>query len=428
MKILHVSPMYAPALGGAEHHLQAISEGLVCRGHAVTVFTANVVNGLDAWLSRHGGLPEVEFINGVKVVRFDPEGGLLAKAFDKWLRLKGGWRSVNYIFTPGGLELLSQGPRTLTMIPQILRCNADIIASMNWYWPPAYHTYLAGRLKRFTLVGIPLFHTAQPWCNRSIYRRMLPSHDAVIVNTNYEGQFAQERGATRVEVTGVGIDPHTFDRRRGEDVRAYYGLGSFPVVGFVGRQEATKGVVKLIEAMRTVWEWNKEVRLVLAGPRSDEKVEAKLVNLPSNQKARIVQIGLFEEKDKGSIFDAFDVFAMPSREESFGITYLEAWLCNKPVIGARIGPTQCVIDEGRDGLLADPEDPEDIARAIIALLSNSNMREKLGRSGHDKAIAQYTWDKVVDKVEGLYLGLAATKAARGFAKLLPSNQIATPGS
>ncbi len=410
MKILHVTPMYAPALGGAEHHLKVVSEGLVCRGHTVTVFTANVADGLDSWLSRHGGLPEFEFINGVRVIRFDPGGGLWAKALDKLLRLKGGWRSVNYILTPGGLELLSQGPRTLTMIPQILKHDADIVASMNWYWPPAYHTYLASRLKHFTLVGIPLFHTAQSWCNRSIYRSMLARYDAVIVNTSYEGKFARERGAARVEVAGVGIDPHAFDLRSGEGMRTYYGLGTFPVVGFVGRQEVTKGVVRLIEAMRTVWEWNKEVRLVLAGPCSDNRVEAVLVNLPSNQRTRIVQIGLFEEKDKASIFDVFDVFAMPSIEESFGIAYLEAWLCKKPVIGARIGPTQCVIDEGQDGLLADPDDPEDIARAIIALLSNSNMRERMGRNGHAKAITRYTWDNVIDRVEKLYLELAAARA------------------
>ena len=150
--------------------------------------------------------------------------------------------------------------------------------------------------------------------------------------------------------------------------------------------------------------------------------------LSEYQKERIVRIDEFDEADKGSIFDAFDVLALPSKEESFGIAYLEAWLCSKPVIGARIGSTQCVIDEGIDGLLVEPNDAEDIARAIIELLSNSDMREKLGRNGHNKAISQYTWDKVVDKVEGLYLGLAATKAARGFAKLLPSNQIATPGS
>ena len=48
-------------------------------------------------------------------------------------------------------------------------------------------------------------------------------------------------------------------------------------------------------------------------------------------------------------------------------------------------------------------------QAIIALLSDSQMRERMGRSGRDKTVANYTWDKVTDKVEKLYLELLAAK-------------------
>jgi len=240
---------------------------------------------------------------------------------------------------------------------------------------------------------------------------MLAKCDAVVVNTSYEADFVQERAGTRVEVAGVGIDPKSFDRRNGGEVRARYRLGSLPVVGFVGRQDAKKGVAKLVEAMKTVWKWNHEVRLFLAGFRSHQhnEVEATLERLTELERQRLVRIDEFAEKDKGSIYDAFDVFVLPSTEESFGIGYLEAWLCNKPVIGASIGSTQCVIDEGIDGLLVDPNDPEDIGRAIIKLLSNSNMREKMGRNGQAKTLAQFTWDRVTDRVEKLYLELAAAK-------------------
>jgi glycosyltransferase involved in cell wall biosynthesis len=300
-------------------------------------------------------------------------------------------------------------------IPHILRFPTDIVASINWGSPPAYYTYLARSLRRFVLVAIPLFHTTQAWSERTIYKRMLASCDAVVVNTDHEGQFVHERSPTRVEVAGVGVDPEAFYGSRGDDIRARFDLGRFPVVGFVGRQVPTKGVYKLIEAMPSVWRWNKEVRLVLAGhrpPRSD--IEAVIDPLPESQKERIVQIDMFDERDKGSIFDSFDVFALPSTEESFGIAYLEAWLCRKPVIGARIGSTQCVINEGVDGLLVDPTDPHDIARAIIELLSDSNMRERMGRNGHAKTIAQYTWDKVTDKVEKLYLSWPPESGAPGF--------------
>jgi len=163
--------------------------------------------------------------------------------------------------------------------------------------------------------------------------------------------------------------------------------------------------------MKTVWKWNSDVRLVLAGPLSNraKEVATAIEGLPNFEKERLVDIGTFSERDKASIYDSFDVFVLPSMAESFGIAYLEAWACGKPVIGARIGPTQCVIDEGIDGLLVDSNDPQDIARAIIALLSDREMRERMGRSGHAKTIAQYTWDKVTDKVEKLYLELVAAK-------------------
>jgi glycogen synthase len=413
MKVLHISPTYFPAMGGAEAHLQAISEALACRGHEVTVLTTNVRSHWDLWPGRGGNLPDKEVINGVEVHRLSPQRDLAGKALEKWIQLKGGWRSAGWAFGAEGLEMLLQGPPAFRLIPYVLNSRADIVAAMNWYWRPGYLTYLARKLKRFTLVGIPLFHTAQTWCERPIYQKMLAACDAVVVNTTYEGQFAQQRGAKRVEVAGVGIDPQAVAKRSGHEMRARYGLGSLPVIGFVGRQTATKGALTLLAAMRHVWQWNSAVRLVLAGPRSPhaKDIEALIETFSESQKERIINIGTFEEKDKGSLFDAFDVFALPSTEESFGIAYLEAWACGKPVIGARIGPTRCVIDEGVDGLLVDPRDPEDLARALITLLANRDLRDRLGRNGRAKTMEHYTWDKVTDRIERFYLDLATARSA-----------------
>lgn len=411
MKILHISPMYYPALGGAELHLKELSEMLRSRGHEVTVVTANVRSCWDLWPGTWGDLPQVEVINGVKVVRLRPDGGWLGLGLDRWRQVRGGYRSLRLIFGADGVEFVNRKPLLIQLIPYLARERADIVACMNWYWPPAYHVYLARKLRRFTLVGIPLFHTARPWCNHAVYNKMLANCDAVVVNTTHEANFVQERAATRVEVAGVGIHATAFESRNGGKMRGRYDLGSLPVVGFVGRQEANKGAGKLVEAMKTVWKWNHGVRLVLAGFRSHQhnEVEATLQRLSEFERQRIVRIDEFVEKDKGSIYDAFDVFVLPSTEESFGIGYLEAWLCKKPVIGARIGSTQCVIDEGVDGLLVNPNDAADIAGAIIKLLSDSNMREKMGMSGQAKTLTQFTWDKVTDRVEKLYSDLADSK-------------------
>jgi len=260
------------------------------------------------------------------------------------------------------------------------------------------------------MVGIPLFHTEEPWSREPVYPPLLSRCDAIIANTDHERQFVEERltRQARIVVGGVGIDPEAFTKSEGESIRARYRLGKAPVVGYVGRIVPSKGVSQLIRAMRLVWQWNRDVRLILAGPRTlvgmqaDRDVELTLAQLSELERARVLLLGEFHERDKASILGSFDVFAMPSTAESFGIAYLEAWMCRKPVIGANVGSTPHVIRHGVDGLLVNPHDPADIGRAIVRLLKDPAERARLGEAGHGRTVSEFTWDRVIDRIEGLY--------------------------
>mgnify|MGYP001599773116 CR=1 FL=1 len=404
MKIVHISPLYYPCIGGAEFHLKEVCEGLAKRGHDITVLTSNIRRSSDLWKGVSGGLPEVESINRVKIIRLEPEGGALGKIVRRSLDLPGGCRLFNRILSPSGLDHFTQGPRTYGVIPWVYKSGADLVVTMNWYWPPAYYAYLARRLKTFKLVGIPLFHTFEDWSNRDVYSSMLKYCDAVVTNTAHEADFASRPGAKTVFPVGVGIHPQAFDRKDGQGLRAAYDLGGKPVVGFVGRPTGNKGVGTVIEAMKYVWKWNSEVALVLAGPDASSSGvdEIRLHELTPLERARVVRICNFSDEEKASIFDALDVFVLPSVGESFGIAYLEAWMCGKPVIGARIGPTSDVIDDGVDGLLAKPDDPGDLAAKLLELLSDPGKRERMGQNGRTKTLKRFTWDRIIDKTEQVY--------------------------
>jgi glycosyltransferase involved in cell wall biosynthesis len=198
-----------------------------------------------------------------------------------------------------------------------------------------------------------------------------------------------------------------FEDVDGKKVRAKHALGNLPIVGFVGRADIPKGTVALLEAMKSVWKWNETVRLVLAGPHINPHgaVAQYLDAMPAVERKRVVQINDFPESEKASIFDAFDVFALPSVAESFGIAYLEAWMCRKPVIGARIGSTSDVIKEGEDGLLVTPGNAEELTEAIILLLKDRELRQRMGEAGRAKTLAYHTWDRVTDRVENVYRAL-----------------------
>ncbi|MEQ1844379.1 MAG: glycosyltransferase family 4 protein, partial [Nitrospira sp.] len=148
--------------------------------------------------------------------------------------------------------------------------------------------------------------------------------------------------------------------------------------------------------------------LLIAGPSppSSELDELRLHELTSFERSRVIHICDFKDSDKASIFDALDVFVLPSVGESFGIAYLEAWVCGKPVIGADIGPTRDVIQNGVDGLLAKPDDPNDVAEKIVELLLDQRKREQMGQNGRAKTLARYTWDRIIDRMENIYCAVA----------------------
>lgn len=401
MKILHITPLYSPAVGGAEWHVRRVSEGLAARGHEVTVVTSNVAS---VWSPAFANLPRQEILNGVRIERFHPKGGRLGGALRAWQKMHGGYRSSKWVFGGDGVDLICGHPALLQVIPLLARAEVDIVGIFNWRWATAYHVYLARKLKHFNVIAIPLFHPAEDWAHRPLHKKMLEKCAAAIVNTDYEARFVSERAAIPIEVAGVGVDPETFELRRGAEIRARYGLGSFPVVGFVGRQDTGKGADTVLRAMRIVWKSNAEVRLLFAGfrPFPDRRLESIFQDLTPRERERVVRLYDFPEDKKASIYDALDVFVMPSLAESFGIAYLDAWMCGKPVIGARIGPTECVIEEGRDGLLVAPQDPEDTARAILELLNDPCRRKAMGRRGYEKVICQFTWDKVTERIEKFY--------------------------
>ena len=399
--------------GGAEMHIKHVSERLVLRGHEVTVVTTNSKNESDLARGIESSLPSRESLNGVEVVRVPAGIGVSGRTFNVLsTRIPGGYRSLLTLFDASGLELIRRTPRNFKLFWKLCQYNADVVVAWNWFWPPAYYAYLAHRIKSFPLIGVPLFHTAEEWVVGEIYKKMIASCQALISNTEHEKEFISKQVPTaRIEVGGVGVDPKNFVHGNGREFRKKYGIGSAPLVGFIGRVAANKGVVNVAEAMRKVWQWNPNVRLVVAGLRSTPvpELDDVLERYTAAQRKAVVFLYNFSEEEKVSLYQAIDVMALPSVSESFGIAYLEAWLSRKPVIGARTGSTACVIQDEVDGLLVQPNDPEKLSEAIIQLLSDPAQRTRMGNRGYEKTTKMYTWDKVVDRIESVCLDVHAIK-------------------
>lgn len=412
LRIVHVSPAYTPLVGGAERLLQSVSERLVERGHDVTVLTFDCATLSDLGAARRGGLPKQETLNGVRVIRVDPHGGRWDGLLQWWLRQRGAWRATALLFRDEGLWPLSL-PSGIRMVLPLSRLEADVVTSVNWGFSSSYWACPPRRFRRVPRVAVPVLHIAQEWANNPIYSGMLRDCDAVIVCTDAERDFVQARGGKAIAVAGAGVDPSRFECPDGARIRACYGIGDRPVVGFVGRQDTPKGVPTLIDAMRIVWRQSPNAMLLMAGQRAhrEKSVTTQLDELTPADRARVILIDDFADEDGPSIMDACDVLALPSAEESFGMVMIEAWMCGKPVIGADIPSTRCIIDAGVDGSIAKPYDSADLAEKILELLAHPAKRAAFGERGRAKVLSRYTWDHVTDVWEATLQQAASARTA-----------------
>lgn len=418
IKILHVVHGYAPAVGGTQWMVQNISERLVADyGDEVTVFTTVAYSNAYFRDPRQPAMePGVEQFNGVTIRRFPVFNRL------SWLRLNAA-RVAHKLRLPGEdwLRGLYFGPIVPGLTRAIAASGADVVMASAFPLLHMYYALWGGERAAIPVVLLGALHPADRWCfDRPTIYQAIRRCAAYVAYTSFERDYLQDRGVSpeHVTVIGAGVNPAVFDnesvRAAGLGIRYRYGWANDdPVVAIVGRQAEHKRIDLALAAMRRVWSFAPAARLLIAGARTDysSQIDAMLAALPPAERDRVTIVEDFDEADKPIIYNACDLLIHPSERESFGVVFLEAWACGRPVIGARVGAIPTVIDEGRDGLLAAYGDVSAWAQAIERLLARPALRTEMGARGKQKVLDRYTWDVVVRRFREVYLG-ASQRAKR----------------
>ena len=183
-----------------------------------------------------------------------------------------------------------------------------------------------------------------------------------------------------------------------------YNLQNKVVLFSIGRLVKRKGFDKAIEALPEVLKKAPNLVYVIAGIGPDEAyLKKKSGNLEQNAREKIIFLGKISDEEKWAWLNLCDIFIMPARNidgdfEGFGIVYLEANLCNKPVIAGDSGGVRDAVCDHENGILVDPENTDAIAEGILELALNQRLRQKLGEQGWRRAIEKFNWEKQVKKI------------------------------
>jgi phosphatidylinositol alpha-1,6-mannosyltransferase len=224
---------------------------------------------------------------------------------------------------------------------------------------------------------------------------------AIICITKNTAAILRESYAVPVEklhviYPGVDIDEQNVDTHAVESLKKKL-VGPSKMVLMVGRVlETRKGFDKSIGAMKIVLQEGLDVKLVIAGPGDSKFLEA--LSNKAGLQDHIVFTGSVERNELMRLFAACDLFLLPARTmddgnlEGFGIVFLEANLMGKPVIGGRTGGTMEAVSDSESGLIVDGNDEHQIAAAIVRIITDPELAEKLGQNGRRRVLDRFTTD------------------------------------
>jgi glycosyltransferase involved in cell wall biosynthesis len=167
------------------------------------------------------------------------------------------------------------------------------------------------------------------------------------------------------------------------------------IVLYLGRLSIEKRVEDLIRAMKHL---GNDTTLLICGKGPYGK---KLKRIARKIDKRVIFAGYIPERLKGSYYKAADVFVFPSVGDTQGIVLLEAMKYGTPVVSVKAQGIVDIVEDGKNGLLARAEDPEDISRKIETVLNDGEIRDKITLN-QKEVLEKHSWENVTDRLEEIY--------------------------
>jgi glycosyltransferase involved in cell wall biosynthesis len=204
----------------------------------------------------------------------------------------------------------------------------------------------------------------------------------------------------RIAVVRSGIDLDRFDRAPDAAFRSVFGISEGDrVVVNVAHFADHKGQRYLVEAAPLILRDLPRTVFLLIG---EGELRLSLMTLARELGVadRVLFPGFLANVHE--YLGSADLFVMPSHMEALGTAALEAMAAGLPVVASRVGGLPEIITAGRDGLLVPPRDPNALAHAVVRMLRDDGLRQRLASEGRKRVRAKFGVDRMVDETVKVY--------------------------
>lgn len=417
-RILVVSPVYLPFVGGTTAFIEAVSRRLVLDGHHVTVLTTTAHRAADFWQPpEEPPLPSYETLGGIEVERLPITYPRPIPYVFGLLRRSGHWLHRSGLPAIVQRPLLRRPARAMPSLPGLeatlarLAPSADLIQAEDSSWDGLF-TAAAGAACRYRrpFVAHPLMHLG----DASVRAHFQMAHqvdvyraaDAVLALSQREADEYGRLGVARERIHLIAM---------GVETAATFEVSHDPEspslrqqVVFLGANTYDKGAFTLALAAAELNRAGLPLHVAFAGPGS-EGLKAFLARQPADIRSaladRVQVLGLVDEPTKHRLLASSTLLALPSQVDTFGIVFLEAWLHAKPVIGAEAGGIPDLVHDGENGLLVPFGDVAALAAAVRSLVEGPDLAARLGGEGRRQVLERYTWEQTYRTLTQVYTEL-----------------------
>jgi glycosyltransferase involved in cell wall biosynthesis len=346
------------------------------RGHEIDVFTTSI-DSKDS-IEKYENMTIYRYGTNFRVLTSNISFGMFRKPIKHDVDIT----HVHFDIPPGPLAGLRYAKRR--DVPLIVTYHGDWVESFG------------GFIRRASLV----FH------NKYLVDKVLSYADVIISPSEYYIEESSFLGKYRDRIVAIpnGINIAEFDICYSkEECRKKLGIPlDKKIVLYFGYLSPYKGPDVLIRAMSRIVRNVPNVELIFAG-KGVMNDELEMLSKRLGVEKNVEFAGFVEDSLKVFYYKAADVFCLPSMmgTECYPLTILEAMACAVPIVASKIGGIPDAVKDEENGLLVSPSDSGALADAIIYLLENEDVREKMGKKGKKK-VESYSWERIAAETEKVY--------------------------
>jgi len=354
VKILGVIQRYHPVIGGTEILAKKFLDYL-SKNHEITIFTSTAKD-IEAFWNKNSEKITGNSQENYSITRYEISPPTEIKFDSELMKLP--------------IASSYPGPMCPNMWEDLVlkKIEHDLIFTTSFPYDHIIPAYIASKKWKIPIIMWPAIHQEFPELFLTANKlSMLNNSDAVFVQTHSEKKILINQGVNQDKISIISpviFENSMFTTNLKDFRKKFLPEKVEKFVLFAGSKSYVKGIFHLIEAMKTVWSKKNNLYLVLIGPTTNE-FDEYFQKLSKNVKNKIIDLGIVSEEIKHQAFSACDFLAMPSKSESFGLVYLEAWAAQKPVIGCDIPSSSELIEEKKTGILVEFGNTRQLSEAII---------------------------------------------------------------